>query len=73
MPDDDKMVMSFTPSDDVCMPLEDNIDGATLTLESTDRQSTKEVKRFKYGTANKRTTVTDISSIFDQALVPETK
>ncbi|XP_076804362.1 uncharacterized protein LOC143448480 isoform X2 [Clavelina lepadiformis] len=65
MPDDDKMVMSFTPSDDVCMPLEDNIDGATLTLESTDRQSTKEVKRFKCfyaGCKRKYTTAGNLKS-----------
>ena len=42
-----QLLMSFTPSDDMSMPLEDNIDGATITFESTDTQSKKDVKKFK--------------------------
>ena len=39
--------MSFTPSDDMPMPREDNIDGATITFESTDTHSKMDVKKFK--------------------------
>ena len=39
--------MSFTPADDMHMPQDENIDGATITFESTDTQSKKDVKKFK--------------------------
>nr|CAB3264045.1 ZF(C2H2)-141 zinc finger protein [Phallusia mammillata] len=47
MPEDDKVLMSFSPSEEMRMPQECNIDGATLTLETTDGDQKKEVKRFQ--------------------------
>ncbi|XP_078489677.1 zinc finger protein (C2H2)-141 [Ciona intestinalis] len=47
MPEDDKVFMTFSPSVDVCMPQESDIDGATLTFTSTDSHMKKEIKRFK--------------------------
>ena len=38
--------MSFTPSDDMQMPLEDNIGGATITFEAMDTHK-KHIKKFK--------------------------
>ena len=39
--------MSFTPSDDMPMPQEENIDGATITFESMDTHTKKDIKKFK--------------------------
>lgn len=39
--------MSFTPSDDMQMPTEDNIGGATITFESTN-DSKKDIKKFRF-------------------------
>ena len=41
------MFMSFTPHQDMFMPQDDNIHGATITLEASDEQQKKDVKKFK--------------------------
>jgi len=39
--------MSLTPSDDMSMPQEEHIDGATISFEPMDTQVQKDIKRFK--------------------------
>ena len=40
--------MSFSPGDDTFMPREGNIESATITIETTDASSTKNVKKFRF-------------------------
>merc|ERR1739838_171009 len=50
MPEQDKVLMSFTPGDDSCMPSDGNIEGATLTIETThvvNGSATKKIKKFR--------------------------
>ena len=42
------MFMSFTPPVDMFMPQDDNIHGATITLEAASNEQKKDVKKFKY-------------------------